>query len=189
VSIVDFDTLPDHARVWIFGADRALTDVQTAALHRRMRPFIAQWTAHSARLASGYALWLDRFLVVAVDEALALASGCSIDALTREIRALEEETKATWLDGTRVWHRDRDGAIHCVSRPELKRLAADGRVSTDTIFFDHTLRTLGELRTGRFELPARDSWHSQLLARAVTDAGGAASGAAGKTRETLSADA
>ena len=171
MSIVDFAALPDHARVWIFGADHPLTDVQTGALYRRLNPFIAQWTAHSAKLASGYALWFDRFLVIAVDEGLALASGCSLDALTREIRALEEETETGWLDGTRIWYRDSEGEIECVNRTELKRLAAEDRVSHDTIFFDHTVRTLGELRTERFEVPARDSWHSRLLPRASAEPG------------------
>jgi hypothetical protein len=41
-------------------------------------------------------------------------------------------------------------------------LSSTSDVDGDTPVFDTTITTVGELRT-RFERPARDSWHADLL--------------------------
>lgn len=163
MSSVALDALPGDARVWCFGASAALPDETIDELRSSMDGFIERWTAHRAELRAGHDWLHDRFLVVAVDESQVGASGCSIDALTAEIRRLEGDAGVSLLDAAPVWYRDGGGEIRRVSRDEFRRLANDGRVGSDTVVFDLTVDRLDEVRTGTWEVEAERSWHAGLL--------------------------
>jgi len=163
MSHVALDALPGDARVWCFGASGALPDDTIDELRSSMRQFVERWTAHRANLRAGCDFLHDRFLLVAVDESRVGASGCSIDALTTEIRRLETMTGVSLLDAAPIWYRDDGDEIRCVSRDEFRRLAADGRVGPDTVVFDLTADRLDAVRTGAWEIEAGRSWHAGLL--------------------------
>lgn len=163
MSHVALDALPGDARIWCFGASDALPADTIDELRSSMKGFLERWTAHRAELRAGCDWLHDRFLVVAVDESRVGASGCSIDALTAEIRRLEGVADVSLLDAAPVWYRDDGGEIRRVSRDEFRRLAADGRVGADTVVFDLTADRLDTVRTGAWEVEAGRSWHAGLL--------------------------
>jgi hypothetical protein len=53
--------------------------------------------------------------------------------------------------------------VRAVERPEFRRLAQAGEVSEDTVVFDNTVATVGDLRAGRWEKPFRDAWHARAF--------------------------
>ncbi len=161
---VPLTSLPDSARVWVYGTDRPLTPEEREALLADLRAFVDIWTAHGAALRAGVEWVEDRFAIVAVDEASAPASGCSVDAMARRLGSLEERLGCSLLDGTRVFYRDESGAIESCARAEFRARAMTGAISDATPVFDPTIDTLGELRAGQLERPASRSWHRQLLA-------------------------
>jgi len=165
MSLVAFDTLPDEARLWCFAADRAPEPAETARLLDAMKEFLEAWTAHGADLAVGLDWRHHRFLLVAVDESAAGASGCSIDALVRRLGELEEELDLRLRDAAPVWYREPggEGRIRCVPRPEFRALAGEGLVDARTTVFDLTVASVGELREGHWEVPAGRAWHARLL--------------------------
>ncbi len=154
--------LPDRARLWTFGADRPLAAEEHDRLIEATGRFIEKWAAHGEALAAAFELRHDRFLLIAVDEREAAASGCSIDALVGHVRELERELDLTLVDASPIWFRDGRG-IRSVGRAEFRTLAEGGEVNGGTPVFDLTVQRLGELRAGRWELPAQDSWHARLL--------------------------
>lgn len=164
MPIVPFETLPDDARIWVFGSDRPIEGERERTLLRTVDEFLAGWKAHGFPLSSARA-WRDRhFLMIAVDQRDEAASGCSIDGLFRALRALEPELEATLTPGGMVYFRAPDGGVVVASRDTFQALAARGDVTGATPVFDPTVATLGEWRT-RFEGPASNSWHSKLLAK------------------------
>lgn len=160
-----FETLPSSARLWCFCADRAPEREKAASLLRRTREFVEGWTAHRRELAAAVEWRHDRFLLVAVDESRAPASGCSIDALMRHVAEMEEELGISLLDTGPVWFRDprEDGRVRCVERSRFRALADAGAVGPETVVFDPTVESVAELRAGRWERPAGESWHARLL--------------------------
>jgi hypothetical protein len=156
---VEFDTLPDNARVWIFASDRALAVDETRRILDATDAFLDGWAAHGVPLRGGRDLRYDRFLFVAVDEAAAGASGCSIDAMIRNLRALEDELGMTMVDHGAVLFRASE-AISRVSRSEFSDLVRRGTVTPATVVFNNTVGTVGAVRSGRWETAAADSWHS-----------------------------
>ena len=82
--------------------------------------FLAQWAAHDTPLRAGRDIRYDRFLFVAVDQQDAGPSGCSIDALVRQMKALQQELGAELVDHAPVLFRrgrgDRPGCARRVCR-------------------------------------------------------------------------
>lgn len=161
----DLSGLPDEARLWCFGADRDLSEDETSILLGRIGTFLGSWKAHAQDLRVGFEWREGRFLLVAVDERQAAASGCSIDALVGQLREIESALGVSLIDGTAIWFRDASGSIRTASRADFRSMAADGIISSDTPVFDLTLLTLEQLRDGRLERPAGQTWHVRLLAR------------------------
>lgn len=83
-----FDQLSPDSRVWIFTADRNLTDEDKKGIAEAMSRFLPQWAAHGNALFGDYAIQKDRFLILAVDESKVGATGCSIDTSVRFVKDL-----------------------------------------------------------------------------------------------------
>lgn len=167
-----FGGLPDSARLWIFGVGRTLSGDEEARLLGSVTAFLGGWKAHGRPLAALHEWVGDRFLLVAVDERAVPPSGCSIDALVGQLRALEAELGTEIVGGAPVWYRSggTGGAIERVSRPVFRDRARAGHITGETIVFDLSLERVGELRAGRFERPARESWHRRYLAPRTPEA-------------------
>jgi hypothetical protein len=163
MPMTSFDTLPDDARVWVFGASASLDDVDSTRLLAAVDGFLLQWKAHGHPLTSAREWRDERFLVVGVDQRTEGASGCSIDGLFRTLKGLEASIGATLVAGGQVYFRDSIGLVHSVSRPEFTLMAKHGDVSGETRVFDTAITSVGDYRA-KFERPASASWHAELLA-------------------------
>lgn len=162
MPLVSFSSLPASARVWVFAADRSLASPQAEMLLAEVDAYLAQWRAHGQPLTVAREWRDDRFLMIAVDQTDAYASGCSIDGLFRSLRELEGRLGAALVGSGRVHFRDETGAIRTVTRDEFSRLGESGVVNRRTRVFDPTVATAGEWRE-RFETDAERSWHAAVL--------------------------
>ncbi|MGI9038072.1 MAG: hypothetical protein ACR2GQ_04330 [Gemmatimonadota bacterium] len=163
MSSVALSALPGDARAWCFGASEGVEERSAAELRLALSRFLAEWTAHRAELRAAGDLLHDRFLVVAVDESVTGASGCSIDALMAEVGRMGDAAGVELLDSSPVWYRAADGGIRRVDREEFRRLASAGDVDERTKVFDLTVDRLESVRSGRWEVEAGESWHARLL--------------------------
>lgn len=159
---VNFDTMPEDARLWIFAANRPLSAGERDLLLGRVDAFLEEWKAHGVTLTAARDWRYDRFLFIGVDEAAAGVSGCSVDALVNDMKALESELSVTLVDNSPVTFRDGD-SIQRVQRQEFAELAVGGTVDGDTLVFNNTLTTVGQLRAGEWEVRASHSWHGEAF--------------------------
>src|SRR5215207_2389354 len=159
---VAFDSLPDSARVWVYGADRELNSDAEKELLQTVDSFLDQWAAHGTPLDAARDWREGRFLTVAVDQEKAGASGCSIDVLFRNLKALEPRVGAQLVPSGLVYFRGRNGKIEAVARDQFSELAERGEIDDNTRVFDVPVVTLAEWRA-RFDSKARDSWHRALM--------------------------
>ena len=162
MPIVSFDSLPDASRVWVFGSDRALTGEDAERLLGEVDRFLSQWKAHGVPLACARDWRDEHLLTVGVDSTVESASGCSIDGLFRVLQAIERPLGTRLIGGGRVFYRDSQGRVQCITRDRLPELAKSRGVTSDTPVFDTGLTTAGEWRS-RFEAPARATWVGGLL--------------------------
>src|SRR5262245_32813683 len=115
---VNFDELPGHSRLWVFAAERELAAEEQARLLETVDGFLDAWQAHRHPLVSARDFRYDRFLLVAADERAAGVSGCSIDALVREIKQLEAALGVRLVDHGPVLFKEDDRVVR-VPRDEF----------------------------------------------------------------------
>jgi hypothetical protein len=161
MSYVPFESLPDSSRLWIFAADRALTDSETDMLLREMQAFCNSCLAHQQQMTGSCKMIYNQFLLTAADEAT-FPSGCSTDEMMRRVRMLGETYGVEFFGMPRVQYRD-NGIVHSVNRVIFGEMVKKGDISANTTVFDNTLISLAEFRKGMWELPAINSWHARAF--------------------------
>lgn len=159
---IPFPELPDDARVWVFASDRALSDAEERRLLDAVDRFLEVWNAHGAALGAARDWRHGRFLLVAVDESTAPPSGCSIDAMVQLLKELERDLGVTLVDNAPVWFREGD-EVRRASRAEFLTRVREGIVGPETTVFDNTVMRVGDVRRGKWERPARESWHGKAF--------------------------
>lgn len=162
MAVISFEELPSEARVWVFAASEPLTGDKAASLLEAADAHLADWKAHGLPLTCARDWRDDRFLAIGVDQRDAHASGCSIDGLFRVLQHLETSLGATLVGGGRVFYREADGRIACVSRAEFATRAGAGSIADDTRVFDTAVTRAAAYRE-RFEQAAAASWHATLF--------------------------
>lgn len=168
MSIIDFDKLPDTTRLWIYASERAFSDSEQNLIETEMSQFLENWTAHKRELKTGWQLAHRQFVLVAVDESMMAASGCSIDSIVKYLAQLQNRLQCK-IVGTHanIFFKDQAGAVQCVDRPQFKQLLSEDKVNSETIVFDNTIQTLGDFRLGKWEVAMKNSWHGQAFLEVV----------------------
>lgn len=159
--LVDFNTLPEDSRVWIYQANRSFTDEELSELNTKLDAFIEQWTAHGSDLEAGYSIVYKRFIVIGLNQNSNKATGCSIDASVHFIQQLEQEYNVDLMDKMNVSYKQGE---YIAYKPllEFKTMAKNRAVSGNTIVFNNLVNTIAEFKEF-WEVPAKESWHSRFL--------------------------
>ncbi|MEZ4797868.1 MAG: ABC transporter ATPase [Flavobacteriaceae bacterium] len=159
--LVDFNTLPETSRVWIYQANRSFTENEIEEIKSKLDIFIENWTAHGSDLQSGYEIKYKRFIVIALNQNLNVATGCSIDASVHLIQQLEKEYNVDLMDKMNVSYKQGE-FIAYKPLTEFKQMAKQRAVSKNTIVFNNLVANKAEYLEN-WEVPASDSWHSRFL--------------------------
>ncbi|MEL6917432.1 MAG: ABC transporter ATPase [Bacteroidota bacterium] len=159
--LVEFNTLPDNARVWIYQASRSFSQEELAETKLALDQFIQQWTAHGSELKAAYEIKYNRFITIALDQTHAGASGCSIDASVRFIQALEKKYSIDLLDKMNVSYKQGE---YIAYKPltDFKKMAKQKAVSKNTIVFNNLVTNKHEY-LNFWEVPAEESWHARFM--------------------------
>ncbi|MEA1787396.1 ABC transporter ATPase [Arenibacter sp. GZD96] len=159
--LVDFETLPDESRVWVYQANRSFTANELADIRQSLDEFIQEWTAHGSALKAGYDIKYNRFITLALDQSQTAASGCSIDASVHFIQHLEKKFEVQLLDKMNVSFKQGEYVAY---KPlnEFKKMAKEKAVSKHTIVFNNLVVDKYEY-LNHWEVPAEESWHSRFM--------------------------
>jgi hypothetical protein len=155
----------ENSRVWVYQADRKLSDSEVRQVQNELDSFTTGWTAHNSQLKAKGEIRYNRFIVLIVDESQAGASGCSIDKSVRFINHLEEEFGTRLLDRFNLAYRD-GAEVLSAPRHQFEDMLKQGSINKNTIVFNNMVHNLEELQT-KWEIPFKESWHMQLFGNLV----------------------
>mgnify|MGYP000921115092 CR=1 FL=1 len=153
--------MPGDARVWVYQSNTILTETQVNTIIQKGKDFVESWAAHGAALNASFDVLYNRFIIIAVDEKQAMASGCSIDKSVAFIKAVEQEFGLQLLDRMQVAYR-KANAIEVCSLNEFEKLANNGAVDAATIVFNNMITTKAGFDS-EWEVPLKGSWQSRVL--------------------------
>lgn len=158
---VPFENLPEESKIWIYQSNRKFSDEEFAAIDAALPTFIEGWAAHGTSLEASYQLRYNRFIILAVNQEVQAATGCSIDASVEFIQSLEKKYDIDLLDKMNVTFKLGEHVAH---KPliEFKKMAKEKAVSENTIVFNNLVNTVGEWNDF-WEVPAIESWHSRFF--------------------------
>ncbi|MFD1613486.1 ABC transporter ATPase [Gelatiniphilus marinus] len=159
--LVEFNTLPQESRVWIYQANRSFTKQELEEIQEKLNVFIENWTAHGSDLQAGYTIKYKRFIVLGLNQNIAKASGCSIDASVHFIQQLEKEYKVDLMDKMNVSYKQGEFVAY-KTLTDFRKMAKDKAVSKNTIVFNNLVNNIAEFKEN-WEVPASESWHSRFL--------------------------
>ena len=158
---VEFSSLPETARIWIYQCNRSFTLDEIQEMSNKLQTFLEDWTAHGANLNAAYEIRYKRFIVIGLDQNQQLASGCSIDNSVHFIQQLETTFKVDLLDKLNVSYKQGDYIAYKPLK-EFKKMVKDKAVSKNTIVFNHLVQTKAEY-LDFWEVPAAESWHARFF--------------------------
>lgn len=159
--LVEFNTLPETARVWIYQCSRSFSEDELGAIRLELDTFLQDWTAHGNNLNAGYEIKYKRFIIIALDQSLQNATGCSIDASVRFIQGLEKKYNVLLLDKMNVSYKQGEFVAY-KSLLDFKAMAKQKSISKNTIVFNNLVANKGEYLEF-WEVPASESWHARFL--------------------------
>ncbi len=154
-------TMPAHARVWVYKSARPFTGAEQQLIHKEGSAFTSTWAAHGAPLDAVVEVLHGHFVVVAVDEEQARASGCSIDKSVHFIQRLEHLLGRPLTDRMVVVF-EADGEVRTCRVNEIDDLLDEGVLHAETIVFDDLVGNKSDLDR-RFRIPLRESWMERFL--------------------------
>lgn len=159
--LVEFKALPGTSRVWIYQASRSLAENELSEIEEGLKDFLKDWTAHGANLKAAFEIKYKRFIVIALDQKLNVASGCSIDASVHYIQSLEKKYDIDLLDKMNVSYKQGE---YIAYKPliDFKKMVKQKAVSLKTIVFNNLVATKGEYEEF-WEVPAAESWHARFM--------------------------
>lgn len=158
--------LPEESKIWIFQSTRNFNGEELKSIESRLDEFMKNWNAHGDALTAAYAIPYDRFIVVAVDENIVPASGCSIDSLTRVIKAIEADFNFGLLNRMLVSYGLNDEII-TLPLSEFKEKVRQNELPMDASVFHNGVSNLRDFEEA-WELPLAESWVSVLLNQSPT---------------------
>lgn len=157
----DFKTLSENSRIWIYQSNRSLTQQEKESISKLIENFLNNWNSHGVSLNSGFEIKYNRFIVIAQDQNIQSATGCSIDSMVHFIQKLEKQYNISLLDKLNVSYKQGD-YIAYKSLKDFKKMVKDGAVSKNTIVFNNLVQTKLEY-TNYWEVPAFESWHARFF--------------------------
>lgn len=166
MAVVKFSDLPDNARIWIYGAQNCLDEAQINRLETHMGQFLKEWNSHQNPVVPAWKLQQSRFVIIGVDESSSALSGCSIDSMVRNLKTFDSVTGLNFLGtSSLIFYKDHNDSIQCIDRPGFAELVREDVVNDHTVVFNNVIRTVGEFRNGKWEVPMRDSWHMNVFGK------------------------
>lgn len=155
--LIDFNTLPGTSRLWVFQSSRILTEDEGQQLVHSMKKFIGSWASHDIPLDAGVALFHNHFLVLAVDDSVNRAGGCSIDKMMAYVKQIALQFNIDFFDRMKVAVLNDDEAVELVALHQLDILVNDDVLHSETIVFNNMVTTVDEFHHS-WKIPLKDSW-------------------------------
>ena len=158
---IPFENLPEESKVWIYQSNRKFSDDEVADIDEQLKLFLDNWSAHGTALEASYIIKYNRFIIIAVNQEVQVATGCSIDASVQFIQNLEQKYGVDLLDKMNVTFKQGE-FITFKTLIEFKKLAKDKSVSENTIVFNNLVNSIEEMNEF-WEIPALESWHGRFF--------------------------
>jgi len=156
-----FSDMNPLSRVWVFQSDRVLSAQEQDLISSKVSAFIKEWATHGTPLHASFEIKNNCSVIVAVDESIQSASGCSISSITSLFESLGEVLNLSFFDRFSIAYLSHN-KVEVTTVKEFKEFISTGLVDEDTIVYNNLIALKEDLST-KWELPLKESWQKRYL--------------------------
>lgn len=160
---VEFNSLPDSSRVWVYQAERRMSEVERDSIIKILSSFAQQWEAHGQQLKCSFKIEYDQFIILAADESYHAASGCSIDDSVHVFKEIDQHFCLNLFDRTKVAFL-KDNQVTVLPMTGLSKALELGIWNQSTLVFNNVVSNKGELKT-IWLAPTAATWLKRYLTK------------------------
>ena len=158
---VTFDKLPETSRLWIYQANRKLSENEQQIISDRLLSFNEQWKVHGQPLMASFDIRFDHFIILGVDEQYNATSGCSIDSSVNNLKEISNTLTLNFLDRSKVAFL-KENKVELIALADLSNQLKEGRWQGSTLTFNNVITTKAELES-KWLVPASETWLKRYL--------------------------
>jgi len=158
---IPFEKLPPYSRVWIYQANRPFSNDEEKVISNSLMSFCSQWEAHGNPLQTSFKIEYYQFVILAVDENLAGASGCSIDGSVRVLKELGNQLNIDFFDRSKVAFLENE-KVRNYSLAQLKSLFQSGDLTSASQTFNNLVANKTEFESN-WKTSVQKSWLTKYL--------------------------
>ncbi len=158
---VPFQSLPDYSRIWIYQSNKKLDARSIAILSETLKTFTENWTVHGQPMHASFDIRFDRFVILAANEGINAASGCSIDSSVRTLKEVGHALQVDFFDRSEVAFKNGDNVL-ILNISSLKSSLSNGDWNADTLTFHNLIADKSQLETA-WLIPSKASWLKRYL--------------------------
>ena len=155
--------LRDESKIWIYQAERALSETEIRLITPLFLSFCENWTAHNNQLKASFEIIQNQFIVLAVDESLNTASGCSIDKSVAFLKSISEQLGISLFERMKMAYLKNE-TLSTIHYNDIQKAFEDGLINEETPFYNNNVQSLGEYRKS-FLSPLKNHWLYSKISR------------------------
>ena len=155
-------TTTEQRRVWVYQANRFMTDTETHQAQAYLDAFNAQWKAHQVKLAARISVLHHLFVIIEVDQAHQEATGCAIDTSVKMMQELGNRLGIDFFDRQMIAYQGQEGSLHLARLPELAQHYAEGRLTDESMVYNNLVDN-GEDFDQKWRQPLKASWMARFV--------------------------
>jgi hypothetical protein len=154
---VPFSELDGESRVWIYQADRKMSEKEKSVIESHLNDLCVNWNTHGAPVYCSYFVQ-DWFICLFVDESKNNASGCSIDSSVATIKKIEQEYNIDFFNRLNIGFMDgKDVKVLPLSK--FKSV-----MNENHMVFNNLVKTKKEMESS-WIIPIQNSWLAKYLVK------------------------
>ncbi len=161
MNTTSLEILPDSSRIWLYQANRPFREEDISDIREKVRRFAQSWVSHNRQLRAHGDVLHKQFILLAVDESQADASGCSIDKSVYFLKELQADYGVDLFDRMAFTYKEGD-KVQTARREEFVRLYQEGKINDDTLVFDNLVSNKGDFESSWLK-PLKNSWHKRMV--------------------------
>jgi hypothetical protein len=150
-----------ESKIWIYQSSREFTNNEAAEINAFGKSFAESWASHGNRLSAHFEIRYNRFLIFAVDEKAAGASGCSIDKSVAFVKQLETKYNVNFFDRMLTAFKS-NGEIVSLPLSEFQDKVKAGEITGQTIVFNNLVSTKEDFET-TWETELKNTWLARFI--------------------------
>lgn len=158
---ITFEKLNPGSRLWVYQANRLLHPDEEMSIRTSGQQFIEQWTSHNLNLVGSFEIINHLFLIIAVDESVQDAGGCSIDKSFGFIRKLEQDFSLVLLNRKALVY-EKNGIMELTDLPAFEKLYREGHINENDLVYNTLINTKSQL-LNEWKIPLKESWVMQVI--------------------------